>query len=270
MDMDFNNVFDADQLGKRTISTIGRTAPTDSSDPNKRQNLLRDLVPHLKSMDWVRSLEFRSKAKVPIINFTHKNGLQCDLSVGISAQDTSEVVRKIKDICGPSFAPLAAFLKVLLWQQNLDKPFTGGLGSYKLYIMLAHHLLFNHSMFAPGSEGLNNPYAALGLQLLTFFKFFGSPRNLNSSTEITLPFLDEQVSFRQTFQVDRVQKLFDKCYGILHRICKERITMSNKPSGDEEADKSYSALAYIIDSARLREERAVHLSFSRSYPILND
>ena len=134
MDMDFNNVFDADQLGKRTISAVGRTASTDSSDPNKRQNLLRDLVPHLKvrksifnkknywkelnefhsqSMDWVRSLEFRSKAKVPIINFTHKNGLQCDLSVGISAQDTSEVVRKIKDICGPSFAPLAAFLKVL-------------------------------------------------------------------------------------------------------------------------------------------------------------
>lgn len=63
-------------------------------------------------MDWVRSLEFRGKAKVPIINFEHKNGLQCDMSIGISTQDTSAVVQRLKDVCGAPFVPLAAFLKV--------------------------------------------------------------------------------------------------------------------------------------------------------------
>ena len=39
-----------------------------------------------------------------------------------------------------SFAPVVLFLKVLLMQQDLDKPFTGGLGSYKLYVLVAHHV----------------------------------------------------------------------------------------------------------------------------------
>ncbi len=29
---------------------------------------------------------------------------------------------------------------MILWQHSLDKPFTGGLGSYTVYVMLAHLL----------------------------------------------------------------------------------------------------------------------------------
>ena len=39
-----------------------------------------------------------------------------------------------------SFSPVVLLLKVLLSQQALDKPFTGGLGSYKLYVLVAHHV----------------------------------------------------------------------------------------------------------------------------------
>lgn len=42
-----------------------------------------------------------------------------------------------------SFAPIVLILKVLMVQQGLDKPFTGGLGSYKLYVLVAHHVSFN-------------------------------------------------------------------------------------------------------------------------------
>jgi len=31
-------------------------------------------------------------------------------------------------------------LKIMLWQHGLDTPFIGGLGSYKLYVLVAHHL----------------------------------------------------------------------------------------------------------------------------------
>ena len=31
-------------------------------------------------------------------------------------------------------------LKVILSQHELDKPFTGGLGSFKLYVLVANHV----------------------------------------------------------------------------------------------------------------------------------
>jgi DNA polymerase sigma len=33
-------------------------------------------------------------------------------------------------------------LKVLLAQHQLDKPFTGGIGSYSLYVLVASHVSF--------------------------------------------------------------------------------------------------------------------------------
>ena len=39
-----------------------------------------------------------------------------------------------------SFAPIVLLLKVLMAQQDFDKPFTGGLGSYKLYVLVAYHV----------------------------------------------------------------------------------------------------------------------------------
>jgi hypothetical protein len=41
-----------------------------------------------------------------------------------------------------SFATVVLALKVILSQQGLDKPFTGGLGSFKLYVLVANHVSF--------------------------------------------------------------------------------------------------------------------------------
>jgi hypothetical protein len=39
-----------------------------------------------------------------------------------------------------SFAPVVLALKIILSQHGLDKPFTGGLGSFKLYVLVANHV----------------------------------------------------------------------------------------------------------------------------------
>lgn len=39
-----------------------------------------------------------------------------------------------------SFPAVVVVLKVLLSEHNLDKPFTGGLGSFSLYVLVAHHV----------------------------------------------------------------------------------------------------------------------------------
>ena len=39
-----------------------------------------------------------------------------------------------------SFPVVVLFLKILLSQHDLDKPFSGGLGSFKLYVLVASHV----------------------------------------------------------------------------------------------------------------------------------
>ena len=39
-----------------------------------------------------------------------------------------------------SFPVVVLVLKILLIQHGLDKPFTGGLGSFKLYVLVASHV----------------------------------------------------------------------------------------------------------------------------------
>ena len=43
-------------------------------------------------------------------------------------------------------ATVVLFLKILLEQVKLDKPFMGGIGSYKLYVLLAYHFEKHHAL----------------------------------------------------------------------------------------------------------------------------
>ena len=93
----------------------------------KRQSaLLQTLFTHLRAMDWMSEGEFRRKAKVPIIYLTHRSGVGCDVSLGVTAQDTSSLVSQLKAIDADAFVVVSSFLKVFLHLLALDKPFTGG------------------------------------------------------------------------------------------------------------------------------------------------
>jgi len=85
-------------------------------------------------------IEVRRFAKVPILAFETQIGVDGDVAIGghngadTSAYASSQIQRY------NSFAPVVLLLKILLKQADLDKPFTGGLGSYKLYVMVAYHI----------------------------------------------------------------------------------------------------------------------------------
>jgi len=88
----------------------------------------------------VSQMELRRRAKVPIVYLETKYGFEVDIAIGgHQGMDTSRLPESLVNQY-QSFAPVVLFLKVLLMQQDLDKPFTGGLGSYKLYVLVAHHL----------------------------------------------------------------------------------------------------------------------------------
>ena len=100
---------------------------SDILENKQRQTaLLQTLFAHLRAMDWMSEGEFRHKAKVPIIYMTHRSGVGCDVSLGVTAQDTSALVSQLKAIDADAFVVVSNFLKVFLHLLALDKPFSGG------------------------------------------------------------------------------------------------------------------------------------------------
>jgi hypothetical protein len=242
-EMEFDNSFQLD-------SDDGEFVTHSHSKEKKKQLLteretalsrLKALVALLKGMDWTNKIDYRPRAKVPIINFFHSNSVECDVSIGLAAKDTSELVKSLKEKTGPVLFVLSAFLKIYLNQLELDKPFTGGLGSFKLYLMIATHI----KSFFPGylqdynqqqkdrktstptittpskKNNTKNKSINYGEMLLSFLKFYGNPNNLNEQTEIL--FEDATVSFETTRLATEIQKSFNVAYAVLIKAYRIRL-----------------------------------------------
>lgn len=110
----------------------------------------------------------------------------------MSAQDTTAIVQSLKEKCRHALQILSSFLKVYLYQLGLDKPFTGGLGSFKLYVMIAHIVWKN---FHYVQETRPN----YGMLLLLFLQYFGQEKNLCKETCLTVG--KAEVTFEGTLQV---------------------------------------------------------------------
>lgn len=123
-------------------TTISCTRAPEMDVETRRQvvHALRALCKALWRSPVMSKIEVRHRAKVPIVTTETKLGFEADVAVGgHNGTDTSKFaatqVKKYK-----SFSPVVLILKVLLAQQDLDKPFTGGLGSFKLYVLVSHHV----------------------------------------------------------------------------------------------------------------------------------
>mmetsp|Transcript_20344 Transcript_20344/g.29212 ORF Transcript_20344/g.29212 Transcript_20344/m.29212 type:complete len:631 (+) Transcript_20344:50-1942(+) len=195
-------------------STSSRRSSRGSVSAEREQELsvLRALGSVLRGMDWVSNLEVRSKARVPIINTTHRAGIELDVSLGLPNSDTSALVARISTVSGyqHAFRVVSSFLKVFLHQMYLDKPFTGGIGSYKLYVMLAH-VIVNVLGSIPESDPPCDP----GRLLVTFFRHFGVPANLNKLTALHV--LGAEADFSRTDRVEVCQAVFTRAYNIIKR-----------------------------------------------------
>jgi hypothetical protein len=148
-------------------SPAGKLAPTAAPtlDDETRAKVIRalnSLSRRLRGNSLTKNVHVRKKAKVPIINMETRFGYECDIAIGgHNGTDTSSFalsqckkfrryVRPGSDDtylrCNPnpaslfSFADVVLLLKILLNQHGLDKPFTGGIGSFKLYVLVASHV----------------------------------------------------------------------------------------------------------------------------------
>ncbi len=163
------------ELNISNVSQARKNVPTPSIGPTgevrtKVVKALSLMGKRLRKTSFAQNIEVRRKARVPIICVTTRFGFDADVALaGHNGTDTSHYVRKLVDkferyeqcvlyfltyefhhilprifiyLSLSSFSTVVLFLKVLLQQADLDKPYTGGLGSYKLYVLVANHVSF--------------------------------------------------------------------------------------------------------------------------------
>jgi len=213
---------------------------------------LRYYHKRLGRSDVVQTTELRRHARVPIINLTTQFGFECDICLGghngtdTSTYASSQVSRY------RSFGPVILVLKILLSQADLDKPFTGGLGSYKLYVLVSYHL---EKHLALG--GIDRPMEVL----LSFFYRFGDSskqkvindiRAFTTLNQRSLLFADGgEADLSAVFKIDVCSKLFGLCFNRLIR----KIELRSK-------GVHVSLLESIVDSAKLISKRKLCLNKS--------
>eukprot|EP01032_Pedospumella_encystans_P007523 gene7523-9020_t len=214
---------------------------------------LEELYEELKSARWVQRIEYRPRARVPIINLSHRSGVECDISMDLPLQSTLHVVRALLQRCGPALAKLSAFLKIYLNQLGLDAPFTGGLGSYKLYVLLAKRIETQPQDMT------------LGDRLIDFLGHYGKPQNLNEHTIVEVEDA-ESASFERTSKVQEIQSAF----AIAHRVLRDSARNAENPDGAKKKyigciQASCSALAELLDTERLCRERMHRRTLCHQY-----
>jgi len=232
-------------------------------------------------MDWVKMIELRSRARVPIISFVTRSCIACDISLGMQSKHTTDLVTQMRDNSGAEFLPVAVFLKMFLTLQELDQPFTGGIGSFKLYAMVAFIIdKFRRERVNFSSRTSSNTATTttttstndLGPILLEFFSYFGQRRNLNIAT--TIKIYDTEVSFDTNRKVDVCQSTFQQAYLALSiAIGKQERGESHIPymsSSRNQHSTSNSLLGLIIDTEELQKRREESLRSCRLYPARNE
>jgi hypothetical protein len=168
----------------------------------------------------------------------------------------------------------------------------GGIGSYKLYVMIGYviHLLQEHSTqndtLPPAQcdgrigKDFNEEFLFRdcgtdeGMCLLAFFKYFGQARNFNTSTVLRVR--GAEATFDRTNLVKLCQEMFAKAYKVLLMAMSEgpsrALALEKDRTGSRKFVPSKSILALLLlnveDFVSLRNRRG--LRCRQAGPLLSD
>lgn len=135
-------------------------------------NNLRRVANSLTKARMCSSPQVISRAKVPLVKFIDSaTGIQVDISFNQEngIQNTAIVNRYLKEF--DALRPLVMVLKYYMQCRDLQEPYTGGIGSYALTLMLISFLQ-QQAHYENGKPETN-----LGYLLIDFFDFYGNAFN---------------------------------------------------------------------------------------------
>jgi hypothetical protein len=231
-----------------------RTNIVSGQTRQKVVNALKRLGKRLWKESFAQNVQVRKGAKVPIVCMTTRYGFDADMALGgHNGMDTSHYVRKCVEKF-ESFATVVLFLKILLQHTDLDKPFTGGLGSYRLYVLVAKH--FNeHNNLGGGMSSA---------EILISFFYRYSAMNCSSSKGRT--YLDKSyIIMSEDGEADlsavNVEDCIDVFQHSFQRLLDKLIDFDSSIGESKE-----SLIACLIDAARLNRDRCVAINKSNVRP----
>lgn len=119
----------------------------------------------LKRVKWVDSVKVLDRAHIPVVKLSTK-GLDVDLTFALPLHGGLQTVAFVRDLkqMYPALTPLTLVLKTFLAKASLSDPFTGGLSSYALLLMIVASIRKSHEK---GTE------FNLGALLVDFLELFG-------------------------------------------------------------------------------------------------
>ncbi|XP_010894881.1 terminal nucleotidyltransferase 4B isoform X1 [Esox lucius] len=125
-----------------------------------------------KNVTDENSIKVLDKATVPIIKLTdHRTEVKVDISFNVKNGVKAALLIKDYKKKYPLLPKLVLVLKQFLLQRDLNEVFTGGIGSYSLFLMAVSFMQLHYR------EDACSPNANLGVLLIEFFELYG--RNFN-------------------------------------------------------------------------------------------
>ena len=136
--------------------------------------LLNNLYEHIKTKSWVKEFKFLANASTPIIKLTcteQYDSMSIDISIKDKTHFGLKCVELVKDLISKyeSLKPLTLAIKNVLKRANLNDPYTGGISSYGLILMIVSFLQTQKNYGIDISINENN----LGRLFHDFVEYYG-------------------------------------------------------------------------------------------------
>ena len=244
----------AQRYGSEALGLAAFTSDIDmciavSGSRSRRSATLRWIGAALRQTSWASRVDVRENARVPIINFTDRSsGLEVDLSL-----ERCETTELVEMLCSDYTAlePLAIVLKVLLQQADLNTPYTGGIGSFKLYVLIGHYLSCRDQDGEPWASGSPLGAGALGALMIGVLRHAAS----HFDWRHTFTFAGGlQVDFSSVYRSDLI---VDYCAELAEQLQKE-VDQETARLRREDATvepQPWRGLMRVVEASRLCAKR---------------
>jgi len=154
--------------------------------------LCRVLGKVICNADWVSEVKVLDKAKVPVVKLVTKlHNLNVDLTIAVPTHSgiaVADFVKELVKVHEGVLAPLVCVLKKTLEVHGFCNPFTGGLGSYALVLMIVASLNQSKERQRRVTDHVRpDDGPKLGEHLLDFLHFFGREFDARQDAVVLAP-----------------------------------------------------------------------------------
>mmetsp|Transcript_28434 Transcript_28434/g.46084 ORF Transcript_28434/g.46084 Transcript_28434/m.46084 type:complete len:337 (-) Transcript_28434:284-1294(-) len=155
------------------LSIVG----SDASTPVSAVRRLAAVLSNGSNSKWVTKMAVIDKARVPIVKFIDGPS-QVSVDISFAADSGPQNVPVIKRFLQefPALRPLVFVLKYFLFQRGLNEVYTGGIGSYLLFVLTTSML-----QLLPALNDAPQGPLDLGTLLLSFFELYGRRFNFGTT-----------------------------------------------------------------------------------------